>query len=443
MAHEAGVAYMSALNMVKLIEKKKTGQELSGLEIEAWIQGVTNGSVPDYQSAALLMAIRLKGMNFDETLALTNAMTHSGDSLQFSQKVLADKHSTGGIGDKVTIVLAPLMAACGVPVTMLSGRGLGFTGGTIDKFEALSGVSCEVDNVQMQAMIDRFGWANAQASERIAPADRVLYALRDVTGTVDSIPLITASILSKKLAGGASHLCLDVKCGQSAFMTDLKEARDLANNLKKIGTMGGLEIKCLITRMEEPLGHAVGNYLELLESVHYLGKNIDTPLMTLILTLGETMLTQTGLASGKTQAREMMKKALANGSALDKLRDYLSFTGARDQDIDLLFQQEFDQFPRRAIMANKAGYVSGVNGRGLGELLVGLGAGRRKHDDTIDPMAGVLLARHLGDTVEEGDVLAWVYGHQKEGSDLEEQMNHIYRVQSEPVPVPNIILDLI
>ncbi len=435
---------MSTLNMVSLIEKKKNGQALSKEEIEAWIQAVASGDAPDYQSSALLMAIRLLGMNFDETLALTTAMTNSGDRLRFEgYPVLADKHSTGGIGDKVTIVLAPLMAACGIPVTMLSGRGLGFTGGTIDKFESLPGVSCSFDNAGMQAMLDSFGWANAQASTSIAPADRVLYALRDVTGTVDSIPLITASILSKKLAGGATHLCLDVKCGQGAFMTDLPSARELAGNLKKIGTMGGLEIRCLITRMEEPLGHAIGNYLELLESVHYLSRPVNTPLMALILALGENMLMQTGAATDAEKAQSMMAKALGDGSALNKLRAYLSHAGASDQHIDQLFGQEFDQFPRRPVHAASAGYVSGVNGRSLGQLLVNLGAGRGRHDDKLDPMAGVLMVKHLGDKVEAGDVLAYAYGDKRDLADLDGEINGVYTLSPQPVGVPDIILDVL
>ena len=402
---------MRAFNCVRLIEKKKLGGVLSAGEIEAWVEALSAERVPEYQTAALLMAIRLVGMNFDETLALTNAMVASGERLAFTGfPVLADKHSTGGVGDKVTLILAPLLAACGLPVSMLSGRGLGFTGGTIDKFEALQGVSCNQDQPRMQAMLERFGWANAQASKRLVPADRILYRLRDVTATIDSIPLITASILSKKIAGGANRLCLDVKCGRSAFMQDLTAAKDLAHHLQVIGTMGGLTVGGLITHMDEPLGHAVGNYLELLESVHYLKELKNTPLMDLVLRLSAKMLVQGGVCAHSQAAETLLKARLEDGSALAKLTAYLRFTGGSEAAVDRLLQERFEDFPRVALTAVASGVVTAVNGRRIGDLLIELGAGRKTYRDVIDPMAGVLLNRHLGDRVDRGDVLAWVYG---------------------------------
>ena len=402
---------MSSFSMQALIEQKKFGRALSREEIESWVSGVVSGEVPHYQTAALLMAIRLKGMDFEETLALTTAMTESGDRLRFNgHPILADKHSTGGVGDKVTLILAPLLAAVGVPVTMLSGRGLGFTGGTIDKFESLPSVSCNQDNAAMQKMLDTFGWANAQASERIAPADRLLYGLRDVTGTVDSIPLITASILSKKMAGGATHLCLDVKCGASAFMPDLAQAKELAENLKTIGEMGGLAIQGLISHMEEPLGHAIGNYLELLESVHYLKEEQKTPLMELVFALGAKMMVQTGFAKSPTEAMAALRQVLASGAGLDKLTDYLTFCGGDQKKIEELKALNFEDLPRIAVPATKSGVVARIHGRGMGELAVQLGAGRKKHDDVIDPIAGILLNKQVGDQVEKGEPLAWLFG---------------------------------
>lgn len=401
----------ASVNLVPIIEKKKYGQALTDAEIQTWITAVSEGVAPDYQSAALLMAIRLNGMNFDETLALTNAMADSGERLAFTgYPHLGDKHSTGGVGDKVTPILAPLMAACGLPVTMLSGRGLGFSGGTIDKFESIEGVTCSHDQASMQAMIDQLGWANAMASEQIAPADRVLYALRDVTGTVDSIPLITASILSKKLAGGATHLVMDVKCGHGAFMQTREDAVALAQNLSTIGNMGGLGVEGVISRMDEPLGQAVGNYLEMLESVAYLREIPDTPLGELVLVLGSMMLHQGGLAQDDASALALMKARIADGRALDKLNAYLSFCGASDAAVTKLNGDRIANFPSTALAAQKDGVVTDIKSRRLGELLIPQGAGRATKDDRIDPMAGLVLKVAPGTAVNRGDVLAELHG---------------------------------
>jgi len=413
---------MGALNLVPIIEKKKCRQRLSDSEIQFWIESLVAGQIPDYQSAALLMAIRLNGMDFDETAALTRAMADSGDRLSFPDyPVLVDKHSTGGIGDKVTIILAPILAACGLPVTMLSGRGLGFSGGTIDKFESLTGVSCNVSGARMRAMLDRCGWANAQASDRIAPADRVLYGLRDVTATVDSIPLITASILSKKIAGGAGYLTMDVKCGASAFMQDEAMARELAENLRTIGGLGGLSVRGVISRMEEPLGRAVGNYLELLESVTYLRVPPDEPLMELVLVLGEIMLEQGGITDN---CRERMLQKLADGTALQRLVDYLRFSGAEEAALEGLLADSFANHPRFPLLADRSGVVTAIAGRQVGFLLVDWGAGRRVVTDRLDPLAGVVLEKQVGERVEAGDVLAWIYGTRPH-SDPEDAKNKL------------------
>jgi len=401
----------ASFNPIPLIETKKRGGVLSDAEIRAWIEAVTVGEIRDYQSSALLMAILIRGMSFEETLALTNAMTESGDRLSFpAYPVLLDKHSTGGIGDKVTPILAPLVAACGAPVTMLSGRGLGFSGGTIDKLESVAGVSCAHDQASMSEMLDRFGWANAEASTAIAPADRVLYRLRDVTGTVDSIPLITASILSKKMAGGASHLCMDVKCGSAAFMTRLEDATALAESLKRIGEGGGLSVSGHITRMEEPLGRAIGNYLEMMESVAYLRSLPETPLAELVLALGRKMLVRGGFADSGDAAHTRLREAVASGEALGKLEAYLSYCGASDEAIRALLDARFEEIPRRAIRAEASGFVTAISGRLIGYEVAALGAGRVRSDDAIDPLAGLLLEAHLGDRVEAEEVLAWVYG---------------------------------
>jgi len=406
---------MQSLKMVALLERKKQGKSLDSDQIKYWIDGLVSEKIPDYQSSALLMAIRLRGMDFDETLALTQAMANSGKRLEFPDyQAVFDKHSTGGVGDKVTLILAPLLAACGLPVSMLSGRGLGHTGGTIDKFESLAGVSCRQSPEAMAAMLDQFGWANAQASEQIDPADRILYALRDVTATVDSNPLITASILSKKMAGGATHLCLDVKCGSAAFMRDRESAKELAGSLKTIGEMGGLKVSGFLTRMEEPLGHAIGNYLELLESVNYLRDLKSTPLMTLVETLGADMLVAGGKADDKASAIEAIRAAVGNGEGLERLEAYLRFTGGEPEAIKTLLAQNFSQLPRVEVPSAESGFIQRIDGLGLGEAMIDLGAGRKKREDAIDPHAGMVLNSHLGDSTGKGEPLGWLYGQRAE-----------------------------
>ena len=435
---------MTSLNFRDILECKKHAGPLSEAQIQYWVSRVVAGDLPDYQSAALLMAIRIQGMNFDETLALTRAMTDTGERLSFSgYPVLADKHSTGGVGDKVTLILAPLMAACGLPVTMLSGRGLGFSGGTLDKLEALEGVSCQHDGPSMQKMIDAFGFANSAATRAVAPADRVLYQLRDVTATVDSIPLITASILSKKLAGGASHLCLDVKCGTSAFMCDLDSARALGKSLKTIGRMGGMQIEGFISRMDEPLGHAVGNYLELLESVAYLRSCPDTPLMDLVFALGAKMMTMCGLNKTSDEARVRMRQALADGSALARLERYLLFCGGKPAALTRLLKDDFNNYERMPILADAAGYVGAIQGRAIGEMMTRINAGRAERDDQIDPIAGLYLNKQLGDSVDAGEPLGWLYGAKalSMGNSACDEVRSFFSTTASATPVAPVIVE--
>lgn len=400
-----------ALNFVSMIEKKKRGGVLAESEIQFWIEGVTKETIPDYQSAAMLMAIRLVGMDFDETVALTKAMTASGRTLSFpGYSALFDKHSTGGVGDKVTMILAPMLAAVGLPVTMLSGRGLGFTGGTIDKLQSVDGVSCDQDEAAMNRMIKACGWANAMATRDVAPADRKLYALRDVTATVDSVPLITASILSKKLAGGATHLCLDVKSGKAAFMSSESQARELATSLKTIGEMCGLKVSGFLTRMHEPLGHAIGNYLEMIESVAYLKQYHETPLMEIVMALATQMVQDGDLAPNKESAEAMLLETISSGEALKCLYGYLELCGGTPKGIDTLDRAQYSDFERVPLTASKAGYITEIDGLSLGWLMVDLGAGRHRQEDLIDHVAGMTLAKHVGDHVNAGDTIGWLYG---------------------------------
>jgi pyrimidine-nucleoside phosphorylase len=396
--------------MLSTIEKKKRGLALSQSAIESWITGAVNGSIPDYQSAALLMAIRLNGMTPEETSFLTMAMLESGDRIGFHgyEKIL-DKHSTGGVGDKVTLVLAPLMAACGVPVAMLSGRGLGFSGGTIDKFESVEGVNCSLSESRMQDVLDQIGWTNSMPTRSLVPADRLLYGLRDVTATVDSIPLITASIMSKKIAGGASHLCLDVKAGSAAFMPDREQALALYHSLKVNGELCGLKIRGIISRMEEPLGMTIGNYLEMIESVNMLRDWEDSPLMQLIADLGMIMIRMKDPVS-EQEAVAMMKNKINDGSALEKFYAYLSLCGGKADAIEKLDKASYNYVPSLEVVAGETGLLTGLSGRRLAEVARDLGAGRKQTSDVINPDAGIRLLVHIGDRIEKGQKIAQLFG---------------------------------
>ncbi|PIE02533.1 MAG: thymidine phosphorylase [Acidobacteria bacterium] len=419
--------------MLKLIETKKKGEDLSQADIEYWIEGAVAGRIPDYQSAALLMAIRLMGMTTEEIRYLTMAMLHSGDQLHFDgYSQILDKHSTGGVGDKVTLVLAPLMAACGVPVAMLSGRGLGFTGGTIDKFESIKGVKCSFSREEMQCILNEAGWTNSMPTRDLVPADRLLYALRDVTSTVDSIPLITASIMSKKLAGGATDLCLDVKCGQAAFMRTQHEAQALYRSLKQVGDCCGLKVKGIISRMDEPLGRAVGNYVEVLESVQLLKQHSTLPLMGLIEDLGEVMLSMARPELTSAQARELMERRIEDGSALAAFYRYLRLSGAEDQVISELDQMTYEKLAYSPILAEKSGQVTAISGRAIAESARDLGAGRLKKEDAIDPMAGILLNKVVGQKVNAGEILAWC-SSEKLSLETESRIRAAFKVDAGPL----------
>ena len=310
------------MRFVDIIEKKKNGGSLTREEIHDWISGYVDGRIPDYQTSALLMAIIFRGMNEEETFYLTDEMLRSGDRIDLSgiEGLKADKHSTGGVGDKTSLVLAPLAAACGVKMAKMSGRGLGFTGGTIDKLESISGFSAELPREDFIRQVNEIGLAIAGQTGNLVPADKKLYALRDVTGTVDSIPLIASSIMSKKLAAGSDVIVLDVKYGSGAFMKTPEEAGKLAETMIRIGTMAGKKVRAVISSMVSPLGNAVGNSLEVIEAVQTLKGQGPEDLLQLCMEIGSLILQETGKAGSETEAKEMLSAALADGSALEKLR---------------------------------------------------------------------------------------------------------------------------
>ena len=392
------------MRMYDLIYKKKMGEALTDAEIAFWVQGAAEGTLPDEQSAALLMAICWRGMTTEETLALTLRMRDSGDRVDLSAVpgVKVDKHSTGGVGDKTTLILGPVVAACGLPCAMFSGRGLGHTGGTVDKYAAIPGLQVELPQEAFKASLRRTGFANSAQTGDICPADRKLYALRDLTATVESIPLITASIMSKKLAGGADALVLDVKCGGGAFMKTLEDARALARSMVEVGKAHGMRIKALITRMEEPLGWAIGNALEVMESVEILkGLHGDGDLARMSFRLAAEMLVLGGAAADLAEAEARVAETVATGSAMAAYRAFVAQNGGDPRALDDF--SLLPQAPRHVkVPAPSSGYVHAVDSRALGLLAMELGAGRKSKDDVLDLGVGIRVHVRPGQWVEAG-----------------------------------------
>jgi pyrimidine-nucleoside phosphorylase len=399
------------MRMYDLIYSKKSGGALSAGQIAYWVQGAADGSIPDEQSAALLMAICWRGMSTEETLALTLAMRDSGKRLDLSAipGVKVDKHSTGGVGDKTTLILGPIVAACGVPCPMFSGHGLGHTGGTVDKFAAIPGLQVELSEADFLRSLAETRFANSAQTADIAPADKKLYALRDITATVESIPLITASIMSKKLAGGANALVLDVKCGPTAFMKTLDDARTLAQSMVDVGRAHGMQIRALITRMDAPLGWAIGNALEVMESVEILrGEHADSELAQMSFRLAAEMLIMGGAAHSLDEALAKVQASIADGSALATLRRFVTLNGGDARALD-----DFSRLPQPGqvveVRADRDGYLAAIDGRALGLLAMDLGAGRKDRNDVLDLGVGLRVLAQVGRPVAKGDPLFLVF----------------------------------
>jgi pyrimidine-nucleoside phosphorylase len=408
------------MRMYDLIYAKKTGGRLDDEQIAQWVRGVTDGTIPDEQTAALLMAICWRGMDTRETLALTLAMRDSGAILDLSgvPGIKVDKHSTGGVGDKTTLVLGPLVAACGVPCAMFSGRGLGHTGGTVDKYAAIPGLRTQLEPEAFRASLRATGFANSAQTADVCPADARLYALRDITATVESIPLITASIMAKKLAGGADALVLDVKCGDGAFMKHLDDARALARSMVAVGQAHGLRVKALVTRMEEPLGWAIGNALEVVEAVEILkGLHGGSDLARMSLRLAAEMLVLGGGAASLPAAQARVAAAVAGGEAMRTFRAWVAANGGDPEALE---------DPRRLpgwsrtipVRAERGGYVQAIRSRDLGVLAMELGAGRRNRADVLDLGVGIRMRAQVGDRVEPGQELLTLYCNERDGQPL-------------------------
>lgn len=403
------------MNMVDVILRKKAGGTLTPEEIRAFARGAADGSVPDYQLAALLMAICWRGMTAEETACLTMEMMHSGGVVDLSgiDGVCVDKHSTGGVGDTTTLVLVPLAAACGAKVAKLSGRGLGHTGGTLDKLESIPGCTVDVSREDFIRQVQRIGCAVIGQTQDLCPADKALYALRDVTGTVDSVPLIASSIVSKKLASGAGAIVLDVKTGSGALMQTVEQSIALAKAMVDIGAQAGKPILALVTGMDQPLGTHVGNALEVKEAIDILAGRAQGDLLTVSLELGSRMLVACGIAADVEDGKARMMRALESGAGLRKLREMIEAQGGDGRVCD-----DTDYLPHAAykihVPATASGYVAGMDTAAIGRCAQALGAGRQKKSDVIDPAVGLVMDVRLGDAVAAGDSLATLYLNRRE-----------------------------
>lgn len=403
------------INMVEIIEKKKCGQELTEEEIRSFIKGVTEGSIPDYQTSALLMAICLRGMSKQETFILTDAMLHSGQTMDLSEikGIKVDKHSTGGVGDKTSLIVAPIAASCGVPIAKMSGRGLGFTGGTVDKMESIPGFKIQLSPAEFLEAVETAGMSIVGQTQDVAPADKKLYALRDVTATVNNISLISSSIMSKKLASGSDAIVLDVKCGHGSFCKTQEAAEELGRYMVEIGSQAGKKVVAVITDMNQPLGDAVGNSLEVMEAMDTLKGKGPKDMTELALVLSGYMIYCGGKAASPEEGRSMAEEALNSGRALETLR---KFIGAQHGDPMCIDDYSLFKQPKLSaeLKADENGYITEIIADTIGLASQHLGAGRKTKEDEIDLSAGIVLKKKVGAEVKAGEVLAVLYSDDEE-----------------------------
>lgn len=429
------------MNIVDLIIKKRDGNELTNDEIKFFIDSAVNKSIPDYQISAMLMAIFLKGMSEEETAAITKEMVYSGDVLDLSSipGIKVDKHSTGGIGDTTTLILAPLVAACGLPVVKMSGRGLGFTGGTLDKMESI-GLNIDIPMEKALEYVKKSGLVLMGQTANLAPADKILYALRDVTGTVESIPLIAASIMSKKIAAGTDAIVLDVKCGSGAFMQDFESAKALAKEMVAIGKNIGRKVVALITNMDEPLGLHIGNSLEAEEAIEILKGNIKGRLFDVSIELAANMLILGEKAENLEQARKILLEKIENGEGYKK---FLELVAQQSENFDGTIK--ISRAPvEYSVKAEKSGYIYSMIASQIGRASIETGAGRMTKDDEIDYTAGIIMKVRLGDYVNAGDEIAQIFSSSNDKCERAAQILSVaIEIKSERPQLKNLILDII
>ena len=432
--------------MVDLILKKRDGEKLTKEEINFIIEGYVNNTIPDYQVSALLMAIYYNPLSEDEIQDLTNAMLKSGDEIDLTSinGIKVDKHSTGGVGDKTSLVVGPIAAALGVKIAKMSGRGLGHTGGTLDKLESIPGFKIEIASQDFFNQVNDMGLAIIGQSANITPADKKLYALRDVTGTVDSIGLIASSIMSKKLASGADNIVLDVKVGKGAFMKDINMATELAKTMVKIGKNAKRETVATLTDMEQPLGCAVGNSLEIIEAIETLKGNGPKDFDTLCRALAVEIIMIAKIAKCEESAYEMVNEVINNGKALQKLAEMIEYQGGNKDVInDYSIMKEATQEIELLYLEDDICYVDSIDALVIGEAAMNLGAGRAKLDDIIDHSVGIVLNKKVGDKLTKGDVIATIYANDK-GIDIASKMIiDAYTMSKEPVSTRDVILKVV
>jgi pyrimidine-nucleoside phosphorylase len=429
------------MNILEVIEKKKIGQELSKEEIEYFVKGYTNEEITDYQAAALIMAICINGMTQDEIVSLTIAMANSGDILDLSEisDHIVDKHSTGGVGDKVTLILLPVIASFGIPVGKMSGRGLGITGGTIDKLESIPGYKTNISIDEFKRNIKEVGISLISQTLNLAPADKKIYALRDTISCTNSMPLIASSIMSKKIAAGANAIVLDVTCGKGAFMQEKDSAKKLAKLMSLIGKLAKRETVCVLTNMDEPLGKAVGNSLEVIEAVDALNGKIEKDVEEVVVTLASQMMKLSGKYPNVIDNKKLVSESLRNGKAFEKFKELVKRQGG-----DVTYIENTNKFEKAPIimpvLSEKEGFVEELDAGKVGKAGVLLGIGRINKEDSIDSKVGLIFEKKIGDNVKKDEVLAYVHASSKEKAiECVENIRNAYRIGNKKIVKKNII----
>lgn len=432
------------MRMIDIIEKKRDGYELTTEEIQFFIKGYTDGTIPDYQASALLMAIYFQGMNHRERKDLTMSMVHSGDQVDLSkiEGIKVDKHSTGGVGDTTTLVLGPLVASVGVPVAKMSGRGLGHTGGTIDKLESFPGFHVELTKDEFIQLVNEQKIAVVGQSGNLTPADKKLYALRDVTGTVNSIPLIASSIMSKKIAAGADCIVLDVKVGSGAFMKNVADAKELAETMVEIGNSVGRKTMAVISDMDQPLGFAIGNALEVKEAIATLKGTGPQDLTELCLTLGSQMVYLAKKAESVDEARQMLISAIQSGKALEKMKSFITSQGG-----DVAYIDDPEKLPQAKykieLPAKASGWIEKMMADKIGLAAMQLGAGRETKESKIDLAVGIVLNKKVGDPIEQGESILTIYSNSENIEEVKNLLYHSIKISHSKISPPPLIHEII
>ena len=429
------------MNILEIIEKKRDNKKLNKEEIDFFIKEYTNGNITDYQAAALIMAIYINGMDEEETTNLTLSMAYSGDVLDLSDLgTVVDKHSTGGVGDKITLILMPIMAAMDVPVAKMSGRGLGFTGGTADKLESIPAYNVNISIEEFKENVRKIGISLITQTLNLAPADKKIYALRDTIACTDNIALIASSIMSKKIAAGASKIVLDVTCGSGAFMKNKEDAIKLSNTMKKIGELAGKETVCIITNMDEPLGYSVGNNLEVIEAVEALKGNMKEDVKEVTLELGAYILKLAGKGTNIEENKQKIEECINSGKALEKFKQLVTNQGGNVkyiEDTNLFEKAKYEEI----VNAEEKGYIQKIDAGEIGRIVCNLGAGRLTKEDTIDMTAGIIMHKKVGDYVEKGEKIITIYANNTEKiQKAKEEINNIIEISTEKLEkIPSII----